>query len=1608
MGQIILVILFFLTSCISPLEKGQINLKLDTVQNNKKPIVDNVVLENDQLKISGNYFKNLKSVKINSQILSVVSNSENQIVLSASTQVMLALNSVLNLVVETAYGAASVSVTFNLVDSSVTASKIADGSIDLNHLSTTMVGISAGKVLQFNGLSWELKTLDGLVYKGAYDASNLSDQTSIAPVSGHYYIVQTSGSVDPDGVDNGISYSVNDWSVFNGTSWDRIIGSNSVTSVNGQTGVVNLSWSDIPKTGSSINDLSDVDTTGIAANKILKFDGTKWIISDDLSSGGASSVSSTEILDNTISDSDINSSAAIAQSKIANLTADLSNINSDITTNTSDIANLSTSIATTNSNVSTNATNITTNTTSISNLSSSKVDKTTTVNGLSLNANVVLDTDDIAEGVLNLYHTTARARAASVVDSTTGSETDQAPSVSAMKNYVLAQTGAVTSSQWTTNSSDIYFNTGNVGIGNTTPNAKLDVDGALILADDSSACSSTNKGAIQFNSTTNLFEYCNGVLWLSRNEGESVPANTVMLMKSCPVGWGNLGTTGGGPSSATCDAGTCFQCQSPAARSLIPSGAIVLLESCPKNFNSLGTATGPGAASHRNINHASCVATSDTALAIGTRFFSVSCPIGWRDLGVSDTGPGNVSCGASCRVCEVPGSDNGQPLLIGENGGTISHGQNISIKSGEGGTTSGISGNINLNVGNSYEGAGGLISLNAGNAATTATSSFNGGSINLISGNGVGATGLPGDIKLDTGYNSTTSIAGNIILAITAGSKVGIGNSTPSEKLDVTGNIKATSFYGDGSNLTGITTSGSSNTADVILNADSDTNASGGILFQTAGNTRMSIANDGAIGIGNTSPTSKLSIGDNLGTGYALTANSQTSYGQIIQTSEATPSSNAALWVRTTDDGGSTSNTLFRVQNNGNIGINQVAPTSMLHITEKDDTWNSSFRMDRSWDSTTDFMQMMFDYEGLKFRTMADGLNEANIIFKPLNVETMRITDTGRVGIGTSSPQFKLDVKTNAFIGTGTTTYTGTAPLVLKAPAGHDQLLFDDGTIQTIMGARGNVFRIEKCSNTDCTSRSPYLNFNMTFPQYFQLLNTPNFRLSASADLGSAGMTITSAYGNGVIGMESHSMKRDLTVKAANRTGTDLDGGTLYLEAGASTGTGGSSVEIKTASPSSTGSSANAPTTKMIITGAGNVGIGVTPSASTLEVEGNNATFTRSSTFGNVASFRKKFTATNNEDPYIEFRHQTISGGDFDRYGYIQGGVGHDGLLIQGQNASSYSNVLINQLGGNVGIGTMSPTAKLDVVSAATRGYITQESSDVGVLGIKNSTADSVGVVRISNDVRSWDLVVEGRAGQNDYFGINDLGGGGRRFTIDLNGRVGIGTAAPATNLHVTNGTAYGAIMLGLDGGTSNNAITHEADGSFNIWNGTFGSGTNLLKMDSSGNLGLGKTASYKLDVNGLVAGSGAYVNSSDIRFKENVELIDDSLSKLMRLEGVSFRWKNDEFPEKNFKQGSDIGLIAQNVQDVFPEAVEVDKDGYLSVAYAKIVAPLVEAVKELVRKLNDNNLMDSKTQKDVQENKREIASLKEENEKLKSQNEQMKQALCEINQNLSFCSKKD
>ncbi len=132
----------------------------------------------------------------------------------------------------------------------------------------------------------------------------------------------------------------------------------------------------------------------------------------------------------------------------------------------------------------------------------------------------------------------------------------------------------------------------------------------------------------------------------------------------------------------------------------------------------------------------------------------------------------------------------------------------------------------------------------------------------------------------------------------------------------------------------------------------------------------------------------------------------------------------------------------------------------------------------------------------------------------------------------------------------------------------------------------------------------------------------------------------------------------------------------------------------------------------------------------------------------------------------------------------------------------------------------------------------------------------------------------------------------------------------------------------------------------FEVWMWTPNIRANALTVLANGNVGIGKAApSEKLEVAGNVLAT-AYYYSSDIALKTDIKSLDNALDKINQLNGYSFSWKSDG--------RKDIWVIAQEVQKVFPELVHEDANGVKSVEYANLVAPIIEAIKELTHKIDD------------------------------------------------------
>lgn len=163
-----------------------------------------------------------------------------------------------------------------------------------------------------------------------------------------------------------------------------------------------------------------------------------------------------------------------------------------------------------------------------------------------------------------------------------------------------------------------------------------------------------------------------------------------------------------------------------------------------------------------------------------------------------------------------------------------------------------------------------------------------------------------------------------------------------------------------------------------------------------------------------------------------------------------------------------------------------------------------------------------------------------------------------------------------------------------------------------------------------------------------------------------------------------------------------------------------------------------------------------------------------------------------------------------------------------------------------------------------------------------------------------------------------------------------------------SNGGSDG-IAMGQIHGDNTNTIQAYIDGHWADRSSYAGGCCNaLLIQPDVGVVGIGlSNPSYTLHVNGRIKSNGIN-ETSDVRLKKNFKPLENALEKTLRLEGVTYEWRTDEFPDMKLESGVQMGLIAQEVEKVLPWIVSTDNEGYKSMEYGHLVALLVEAIKDL------------------------------------------------------------
>ncbi len=271
-----------------------------------------------------------------------------------------------------------------------------------------------------------------------------------------------------------------------------------------------------------------------------------------------------------------------------------------------------------------------------------------------------------------------------------------------------------------------------------------------------------------------------------------------------------------------------------------------------------------------------------------------------------------------------------------------------------------------------------------------------------------------------------------------------------------------------------------------------------------------------------------------------------------------------------------------------------------------------------------------------------------------------------------------------------------------------------------------------------------------------------------------------------------------------------------------------------------------------------------------------------------------------------------------------------------------------------IGVGTTTPRAALDVITPLTP----QGSAIIVPLGTTGAIPTPVdGMIRYNTDAPAhFEFYGNGAwtpLGGNQWTTVgNDL-------YNTLAGNVGIGAAAdPVERLQITGGNVLvdnnSKFIIGslgsLQPDSATTGIALESNGALRFRT----SGIDQVIVTTGGNVGIGSTSpTTALDVgNGTITAQDIILHS-DQRLKKDIESLggEDSLNKVCRLNPVSFAWKSNGHP--------DLGVIAQELQAIYPELVVEAPNGSLSVRYTSLIAPILAATHELNRrqqKLADEN----------------------------------------------------
>lgn len=278
-----------------------------------------------------------------------------------------------------------------------------------------------------------------------------------------------------------------------------------------------------------------------------------------------------------------------------------------------------------------------------------------------------------------------------------------------------------------------------------------------------------------------------------------------------------------------------------------------------------------------------------------------------------------------------------------------------------------------------------------------------------------------------------------------------------------------------------------------------------------------------------------------------------------------------------------------------------------------------------------------------------------------------------------------------------------------------------------------------------------------------------------------------------------------------------------------------------------------------------------------------------------------------------------------------------------------------------------------------------------------------------SNNYLNFNYAPNGTSSPVQYMSIRN---NGKVIIGDLNN---VGTSTSNAALTVVETATSGGLGIEIEATTNRNpnlafSINNVYRANIRVLDNAgdrldFQVGTPLftaMTILQNGDIGIGTSnPSCKLEVNGNACITGSLSVSSDERFKKNIERVEDPISLLKGLNGMTYEYNQSAFPDKEFTKGKTIGFIAQDFEKDLPELIRKDNEGYYSVNYLGVIPILVEAMKQVNSENEDLRVMNDNLANEMAELKALVTDLIKAQDVSNTVNAE-KQALNNLNNNKS------